>query len=455
MKRKLFIVTLTSMFVLCFLGGLSACNEKHTHAYKEFITPPTCTERGYSTFSCSCGDAYIDKYVDKINHDYKEEIITAATCSQTGVKKCICSNCGDTYTDTFSMLELSASEIYDLSKDSVGEIITYNKNGNEVALGTGFVYSSDGKIVTNYHVIEDAYSAKITINGNIYTVQSVLAYDKTIDLAILKINATGLPVLEVCTREHAVGKSVYAFGSSKGLTATFSQGIITYADREIGEVHYVQHDAAISSGNSGGPLINQYGEIIGINTMTIRDSQNLNFAISVKELSNLTYGTSLTLAQFYEKECNVFLKMKNYISQKGTYDSDDKEYTLLLGYTYSSDYSSKYTRMVVYDVADDELYLMLFINADYIVSIQLDEIDGVYNWAYIDKDYYYMSGILYATTFTSNSLLGYSYDNISSSSLKTSVRGLASSMVNLLILYISTDFAEIGVTAADLGFVNY
>ena len=96
------------------------------------------------------------------------------------------------------MTELTANEVFELAKNSVGEITTYDKSGAELALGTGFVYSSDGKIVTNYHVIEDAYSAKIAIGGSTYTVQHVLAYDKNIDLAVLKISATGLTTLNVC-----------------------------------------------------------------------------------------------------------------------------------------------------------------------------------------------------------------------------------------------------------------
>lgn len=67
--------------------------------------------------------------------------------------------------------------------------------------------------------------------------------------------------------------------------------------------------------------------------MTMKDSQNLNFAISVKELSNLVYGTPLTVAEFYEKECDVFTKVKNYIIQNGTYDYSDNDYTLTIGYS--------------------------------------------------------------------------------------------------------------------------
>ena len=450
--KKLFC----GIFSLCVAFTATACGEKHTHIYRESITAPTCTTQGYSTFSCECGNSYVDKYVEKVNHSYREEITTNATCIQSGVKKFTCNNCGDNYTDNFNMAELSASDVFELSKNSVGEIITYNKSGSELALGTGFVYSEDGKVITNYHVIEDAYSAKITINGNTYTVQSVLAYDKTIDLAVLKINATGLSVLDICAREHSVGKAVYAFGSSKGLTATFSQGIITYADREIDGVHYVQHDSAISSGNSGGPLINQFGEIIGVNTMTMRDSQNLNFAISVKELANLVYGTPLTVAEFYEKECDVFTKVKNYIIQNGTYDSSDRQYTLNFALTDISTTLS-YRTVGYYYVDDDYIELGNYLtdgSTGRMVFITIDTIDSVYSWSYLDTSDYYMRGTLYASTWTSDSLLGVSNYSVPSS-LISSVRELASSMVNLLLSDIKYDYADINIEASDFGFINY
>ena len=352
---------------------------------------------------------------------------------------------------------MTANEIFEKSKNCVGEITTYAKNGSSVALGTGFTYSADGKILTNYHVIEDAYSAKIVINGVTYDVQSVLAYDKEIDLAVLKVNATGLSVLTLSDQENAVGDSVYAFGSSKGLTATFSQGIITHADREMEGVHYVQHDAAISSGNSGGPLIDKRGEVIGINTMTIKDSQNLNFAISIKELSKLNFSTPLTFTQFYEKECDVFTKIKNYIIQNGEYDYSDKEYDLNFGYRTSS--SLLYQTGAIYDTVDDEIDLTLYLKSDSIdvmVFCTIDEIDGVYEWSYIDDDSRYMRGTIYGNLFHSNYTLTYNYYlNISTASLRSSIKELSSSMMSLLLTHIALDYSDIGITASDLGFIYY
>ena len=268
-----------------------------------------------------------------------------------------------------------------------------------------------------------------------------------------------MSVLDICTKEHSVGKAVYAFGSSKGLTATFSQGIITYADREINGVHYVQHNTAISSGNSGGSLINRFGEIIGINTMTMIDSQNLNFAISTKELSILVYGTPLTVAEFYEKECDAFLKMKNYIIQKGTYDSEDNEYDLTFDIIRDSSSGLSTMTTATYDCSSQEIELSLFLTnstSSNLLTITIDEIDGTYQWSYIDNNNYFMRGTINASTWTSNSLLGVSsYGNTPTTSLATSVRKLSSSMMNILLLRIYTDFLDISLTPADLGFVNY
>ncbi|MBQ8295491.1 MAG: trypsin-like peptidase domain-containing protein, partial [Clostridia bacterium] len=377
----------------------------------------TCIKNGIVQYTCIVCDDYYTKEIKATGgHDYIEQIAEEASCIKDGEKKFTCSQCGDFYMQKFSLAKYTANEIYNFSKDTVGEIITYTKNGDELALGTGFAYSQDGKIITNYHVIEDAYSAKITISGKTYLVDQVLAYDKNIDLAVLKIKVEGLTVLGVCNKDHSVGKSVYAFGSSRGLTATFSQGIITYADREMDGVHYVQHDAAISSGNSGGPLINEYGEIIGVNTMTIRDSQNLNFAISVKEFSNLVYETPLTMIQFYEKESDVFLKMKNYIIQYGTYDYEDNKYEL--DFEIIQDYSTGLATMTsaTYLCNDQEIELSIFLtdgDISCLLIITIDVIDGVYSWSYIDGWGIYMQGTIYASSWTSNSLLNVSYYNTS------------------------------------------
>ena len=426
------------------------------HSYKQSIKKATCIEKGYTEYICDCGDSYIGSYTNYADHEYKETIISYATCSIDGVKRYECI-CGDKYEKSYSLEEKTGSQIYELLKKSVGEIITYDKSGDELALGTCFVYSTDGEIITNYHVIEDAYSANITIDGKSLVVKQILAYDKTADLAILKVDNVNLNAVNICTKEHVVGKVVYAIGSSKGLTSTFSQGIITYANREIDGVHYVQHDSAISSGNSGGPLVNGYGEVIGINTMTIRDSQNLNFAIMINEVNGLDLSKPLTFDEFYEKESNVFKKLKNYIISNGEYESNGNYYNV--DFT-SSYWNSSYNYMTgaSYYLSDNEIRLTNFVykktNAydSMMTSLTIKEnISGIYTWAMVEGYSNFMTGTIYANTFTSSTVLNYTSKTGFYYSTYT-YREIASQMIYTTLEDMSIDYSSIGITAQDLGF---
>ncbi len=527
--KKFFRLLIISLLITAMALSLSACelgvtgldnsadttgnDNVHTHDYVMTITKqPTCISAGTKKFECSCGDSYttnisplgceFTNYVSNndatctkdgtktarcnrpncpatntipdngsmLSHELgKEKIIREATCGESGIYTYECLHCGKASSNKiYNLQSYSASEVYELTKDSVGEIITYNKNGGELALGTGFVYGADGKIITNFHVIEDAYSAEITISGTSYTIQKILAYDEEIDLAVLKINASNLKAVDICLKEHVVGKSVYAFGSSKGLTATFSQGIITYANREIDGVEYVQHDAAISSGNSGGPLINQYCEVIGINTMTVRDSQNLNFAIRTTEIQNLDFSNPIDFGEHNPDNSgtttpssptnptDIFSVMRSYAVTNGEYK--DGVYTVTFATEYSSDYKYIYIFHLGYDYIEDEFSLDIFVYSSsysFLVSIDIDTIDGVYDWSYIDSYEYYMSGVINGNTWDTGYLLGYSYNNISSTSLRSSIRELASSSVNLLLFAVNAYLSENGITAYKLGFVNF
>lgn len=437
MKNKIYlsVVLLTLLLLLC------SCECKHKEVSQASCTNPSVC------LDCQAIMA------DAVGHTWTEEVVTVASCDQEGLKLYNCATCKYSYSEKYSRPTYSADEVFELTKNCVGEITTYDKSGKDLALGTGFLISKDGELVTNYHVIEDSYSANIKINGTVYSIEYVLAYDKVLDLAILKIKANDFAPLSICKKEHHVGKSVYAFGSSQGLTSTFSQGIIT-SNREIDDVSYVQHDAAISSGNSGGPLIDQYGDVIGINTWTVKDSQNLNFAICASELSKLVYNTPLTFSDFYEKECDAFKKMKNYIMQEGSYNSSDDEYEIFLDYYSSDGYLA--TRKAYYDVDQDTITLYFLVDSNYLTALTINnEINGIYSWMYLDDNSYYMTGILIAGTYTDSTLLEYIDHNIYSSSLRSTVQGLASSMMSLLCTYFNEDFEDINVCLKDLGFSKY
>ncbi len=442
--------------ILCIavlLAGLTACDKTCKHDYRGWIVvkDPSCTEVGTEQRRCRECNEKETRDIPAIGHNYTESITKEPSCMGVGIKTFTCSNCDDAYEEEIPYSTYDANQVFEMSKDGVGEIVTYDKSGKGLALGTGFVYAADGKIITNYHVIEGAYSAVININGSSYNVLRVLAYDKDIDLAVLKISAGGLHTLPLCENHHAVGKTVYAFGSSKGLTATFSRGIITYADRESDGVHYVQHDAAISSGNSGGPLINEHGEVIGINTLTIRDSQNLNFAISVRELDNLDFSKSMTMAELYDKESNVQEILKNYALSNGIYS--DESYTVPL--SADSNPSSSYVFALSHHTTQKANALLLIYqdssNNQHVFSFVF--VQDTVVWVYIQGSNQ-MAGQITPSAFHSGTKLQYLETNFSSSSRATA-QGIASGLATILCTYMDELLHDTGVTAAELGFVNF
>lgn len=154
------------------------------------------------------------------------------------------------------------------------------------SLGSGFIISSDGYIVTNNHVIEGADEIKVTFQGEegekTYSAK-VVGTDPETDLALLKIEAKELPVLEFGdSDELEVGQWVVAIGNPFGLDHTVTAGIVSAKGRVIGSGPYdnfIQTDASINPGNSGGPLLNMEGKVIGINTAIIASGQGIGFAI--------------------------------------------------------------------------------------------------------------------------------------------------------------------------------
>jgi S1-C subfamily serine protease len=163
------------------------------------------------------------------------------------------------------------------------------------ASGSGFIISPDGRIVTNYHVIDGAASGKVVLNdGTTFTDIKVLGWDKEGDLAIIKVPGSGLPAVTTGNSDTAqIGEAVVAIGSPLGLQNTVSTGIIS-ARRE----GYLQTTAPISHGSSGGALFNMMGEVVGITSAGMEEGANLGFAIPINEVKSLTTTQALTLAQF-------------------------------------------------------------------------------------------------------------------------------------------------------------
>jgi hypothetical protein len=193
---------------------------------------------------------------------------------------------------------LTATEIYKKCDPATVEIVA-SDDSNE-ALGSGF-FVSNGVVVTNYHVIRGAKKIAVrTYDEKEYEVYSILGYNEDLDLAILKVNSDNSSLL-ISQQRVEVGENIYALGSPFGLTGTLSGGMVSTASRKIDGVDFIQITASISPGNSGGPLLNEHGEVIGVNTMFYENGQNLNFAININELQKISTNRPISVEELYER----------------------------------------------------------------------------------------------------------------------------------------------------------
>ena len=194
--------------------------------------------------------------------------------------------------------ELTITERAEKVLPSTVGIVSYIQNqqsifGGEQSQGSGIIISADGYIVTNEHVISGATSIKVVLQDDSEYNATLVGSDERTDLAVLKIDATGLTLAEFGNSDQMqIGEQVIAIGNPGGLelAGTVTVGYVSAVNRSItttngNTVNCVQTDAAINPGNSGGALVNTYGQVIGINSQKIAatDYEGIGFAISINE----------------------------------------------------------------------------------------------------------------------------------------------------------------------------
>ncbi len=176
--------------------------------------------------------------------------------------------------------------IYERTAASAVSIESEHADG--YSSGTGVVLTQDGYLITNAHVVAGAQSVRVILHDNRDLPASLVGFDAVEDLAVLKVEAEGLIPAEFGdSNALRIGEPVAALGDSLGYRATFTDGIVSALDREVQvddtKMTLIQTSAAINYGNSGGPLFNQYGQVVGINTVKIvsedGSAEGLGFAI--------------------------------------------------------------------------------------------------------------------------------------------------------------------------------
>lgn len=184
--------------------------------------------------------------------------------------------------------QYSASAIAEKAKTSIVTIKVYDKVGNNIGLGTGFFVSNNGKIVTNYHVIENAISVKVELeNGEKFNDVYLLSSSQQRDIAVIKIPVENVTFIALGDdNKIKQGDQIYVIGNPLGLERTFSDGVVS-AKRVADGTQFIQITAPISQGSSGGPVLNKSGEAIAIASMIFTKGQNLNLSVPSKYIKPL------------------------------------------------------------------------------------------------------------------------------------------------------------------------
>ncbi len=199
--------------------------------------------------------------------------------------------------------QAAAADLVELVKQVEHAVVRVDTDG---AFGSGVIVDNRGYVFTNYHVIDDASKATITLrSGEVLQCKGLLAFDRSRDLAVLKTDEIKPPsAIKIAPQPPSVGAAVAAFGNPRGFSFSTSEGIVaavrsgaelarTIGDeiyREMGyteNAEWIQTTAPISGGNSGGPLVNMQGDVVGLNTWRSVGGQNLNFAISATDMRRL------------------------------------------------------------------------------------------------------------------------------------------------------------------------
>lgn len=266
--------------------------------------------------------------------------------------------------------ELSAPDLAELASGATVTVYT------DSSTGTGFFIDNQGTLVTCFHVIDGANEIQIGLsNGGKYAVTEIVDFSELYDLAVLKADINGNECLTISEEDVRQGEDAYAVGASKGLVGTFSNGVISATTRKVGIIDCLQTTAATSGGNSGGPLLNKYGEVVGINAYGYISGQNLNFAIAVSVLDELSMDKHWNMNQFREWHAKE-ISRSYLIRDRSSYNEMDRTYS------YAHSYIHTYQHVTGRACYGSDTDWKIMQNQMYTIVREYREKQGVYIYEY-------------------------------------------------------------------------
>lgn len=350
---------------------------------------------------------------------------------------------------------LNSEEVYAKCSSSVFYIEVYDASGVPFATGSGFFIDEYGTAVTNYHVIDGASSARITLtNGEVYNVAGVYDCDAGNDWAVLQIEGESFDYLTIGDKSTVVGGAmVYALGSPLGLQDTFTDGMISNANRVQDGVSYIQISAPISSGSSGGALINKYGEVIGICSAGYVEGQNLNLALPITCIEGYSRDGIYLLSDLFPADTGS----ADIDTDTGASERQQLAYDVLMELLYEMyNYTESDGSPVYYEEVQNGIYYYLthYLGTDYLELCACYSISGIDVWTFMyvtatgnavdvytyvsdtyDPNLEYFYGESYLTTPYTTSALSYDFYEIYDDSIMISdMELLGSSMMDLTLV---------------------
>lgn len=214
------------------------------------------------------------------------------------------------------------------NRKAVATLIALDASGRATGQGTGFFITTNGVLVTAYHVLKGAATVRAHLpSGAYYVLKDVRAADEKADIAVLQFDATDTPSVRALgdSDKLRVGDEVYAIGTPSGLEGTVSTGSISNPVQEIGGQSYIQFTAAISPGSSGGGLFDEDGEVIGITAALIAspNAENLNLAVPINIYRAVLTGTA---SQFTRESPELYYSLGNLADNRKEWDEAIHDY---------------------------------------------------------------------------------------------------------------------------------